>query len=153
VSSSSRETSCRYPGCDRPVAEIHHIEHHACGGKTRLANLIGLCWFHHHRVHEGGYGLELDEAGQPRFSRPDGTPTDPEPACRAVDPATPTIEHRNAEAGLHITAESCASLWAGDGLDLSLATDDLMWQRWRSADHTPGEPEYPSGQVWPHPNE
>jgi hypothetical protein len=140
----SRDKGCRFPGCDRPVAEIHHVEHHARGGETCLANLIGLCWFHHHCVHEGGYGLELDEAGEPQFSRPDGTPIDPAPAYRAVDQAAPSIEELNAEAGLRITAETCGSLWAGDLLDLSLATDDLMWARKRSAERTPDETEDPS---------
>jgi hypothetical protein len=145
----ARDKGCRFPGCDRPIAEIHHVEHHARGGKTCLANLIGLCWFHHHCVHEGGYGLEVDEAGEPRFSRPDGTPIHPAPAYRAVDPAAPSIEELNAEAGLYITAETCGSLWAGDGLDLSLATDDLMWERSVPRNARPVNPRNPLGGLDP----
>jgi len=150
----ARDERCRFPDCGRPIAEIHHVEHHARGGKTCLANLIGLCRFHHHCVHEGGYGLELDEAGEPLFLRPDGRPIDPAPALRAVDPAAPTIEQRNAEAGLHITAETSGSQWAGDTLDLSLATSDLMYERQmferqRSAERSLDEPEDPAREVWP----
>ena len=67
---------------------------------------------------------------------------------RAVDPGASTIEQRNAAAGLHITAETSGSQWAGDTLDLSLATDDLMWERRRSAERSLDEPEDPAGEVW-----
>jgi hypothetical protein len=149
----ARDKCCRFPGCDRPIVDIHHVEHWCQGGETCLANLLGLCGFHHHCVHEGGYGLELDEAGRPRFSRPDGTPIDPEPPARTVDPAAPSIEERNTGAGLQIAAETCGSQWAGDGLDLSLATSDLMYERQlyerrRSAERSLDEPEDPAGEVW-----
>jgi hypothetical protein len=43
------------------------------GGATSLWNLTLLCSFHHHRVHEGGYGLERLANGELRCTRPDGT--------------------------------------------------------------------------------
>jgi len=63
-----RDTCCRFPGCaNRLYVEGHHIEHWADGGETALANLVGICSFHHRFVHEYGFRIELDEAQQPRF--------------------------------------------------------------------------------------
>lgn len=64
----ARDRGCRFDGCGRPPdwCIAHHIEHWARGGSTDLANMILLCEFHHHAVHEGGWHISLD---------PDGTTT------------------------------------------------------------------------------
>jgi hypothetical protein len=36
------------------------------------ANLLDLCHYHHHCVHDGGYRIELRKDGLPLFYRPDG---------------------------------------------------------------------------------
>ena len=41
------------------------------GGLTELTNLISLCHFHHHSVHEGGWNIEATDAGW-RFVDPHG---------------------------------------------------------------------------------
>src|SRR5438445_10193957 len=52
-----RDGGCRFPGCDeRRYVEAHHVVHWIDGGPTDLANLVLLCWRHHHAVHEGGSG-------------------------------------------------------------------------------------------------
>jgi hypothetical protein len=68
-----RDRGCRFPGCDRPHAwcDAHHVRHWADGGPTALTNLVLLCRRHHRRIHDG-FGVRM-EAGQPVFSRPDGT--------------------------------------------------------------------------------
>ena len=67
-----RDGGCRFPGCDRSrYVQAHHIKHWADGGETSLDNLVTLCSFHHRLVHEGGYGVRVDE-GEIRFMRPDG---------------------------------------------------------------------------------
>jgi len=56
----------------------HHIVHWAGGGPTDLHNLVSLCGFHHHLVHEGGWALTLvddtvvwtDPAGMPAAVEP-----------------------------------------------------------------------------------
>ena len=47
--------------CDTPFpdCEIHHITPWETGGLTELANLIPLCSTHHHKVHEGGWKIQL----------------------------------------------------------------------------------------------
>ncbi len=73
----ARDQGCRFPGCDRTrYTEGHHVEHWADGGETKLSNLVSLRHFHHHLVHEGGYGIEASESGESGgfvFTRPDGS--------------------------------------------------------------------------------
>ncbi len=53
----ARDITCRGFGCERTIRQIHHIHHWANGGETNLDNLVGLCWEHHHLVHEGGWAI------------------------------------------------------------------------------------------------
>jgi len=55
--------TCAIGACDRGFdhCEIHHLlewDEHA--GPTDLDNLLPVCGFHHHRVHEGRWRLQLD---------------------------------------------------------------------------------------------
>jgi hypothetical protein len=61
-----RDSGCRFPGCDRPVAwcEAHHLRHWVHGGPTDLGNLVLLCRGHHHAVHEGGWRLHRQPNGE-----------------------------------------------------------------------------------------
>jgi len=73
---AARDRGCTFPGCDKPAGwtSIHHITHWAHGGTTDMWNQTPHCDFHHHRVHEGGYGLRRLANGELEFTRPDGTP-------------------------------------------------------------------------------
>jgi hypothetical protein len=44
---------CRWPGCSRPIRHLHHMVHWTNGGPTDASNLMGVCWHHHHLLHEG----------------------------------------------------------------------------------------------------
>jgi hypothetical protein len=46
---------CRWPGCGRPIRHVHHVQWWTRGGRTDSANLMGVCWHHHHLLHEGGW--------------------------------------------------------------------------------------------------
>jgi hypothetical protein len=46
---------CRWPGCTRPIRHLHHMKHWRRGGPTNASNLMGVCWHHHHLLHEGGW--------------------------------------------------------------------------------------------------
>ena len=67
-----RDQRCRFPGCRQRIDEVHHIVFHSHGGPTVLGNLVGLCWFHHHQVHDAGWLLEGDPGGSMRFMSPTG---------------------------------------------------------------------------------
>ncbi len=55
---------CRFPGCSTTKRlHAHHIKHWSQGGDTNLENLVTLCHFHHHSVHEGGWTIKRIEKG------------------------------------------------------------------------------------------
>ena len=122
----SRDRCCRFPGCtQRRFLHAHHVDHWAHGGPTELVNLVHLCRFHHRLVHEGGYKLErAGRRDELRFRRPDGRPLTAVPETRSVQPAD--LERRNRRRGLRIDADTCASRWTGDRLDLALTVDALV---------------------------
>jgi hypothetical protein len=64
--------TCRFPGCSRQIRQIHHIKHWSDGGPTDSSNLCGLCWYHHHLVHEGGWTIEGNADQELTFISPYG---------------------------------------------------------------------------------
>ncbi len=67
--------TCAIPGCSArfAVCKVHHIRWWEHGGGTDLANLLPLCSVHHHKVHDEGWGLVLDERRRLTVTLPDGT--------------------------------------------------------------------------------
>lgn len=63
-----RDRQCRFPACRARIDEVHHIVFHSRGGPTVLSNLVGLCWHHHHLIHDGGWLIEGDPGGELQFS-------------------------------------------------------------------------------------
>lgn len=64
---------CRFPGCGRKIRQIHHIQFwDRDQGPTDSCNLAGLCWAHHHLIHEGGWTLKGNADGQLIFTSPFG---------------------------------------------------------------------------------
>ncbi|MET0991442.1 MAG: DUF222 domain-containing protein, partial [Lacisediminihabitans sp.] len=52
---------CAFPGCAHPPSytEAHHLRWWSSGGTTDLANGVPLCSFHHHRVHDDGWEIDM----------------------------------------------------------------------------------------------
>jgi hypothetical protein len=106
---------CRFPGCESRRVDLHHIQHWANGGRTRLTNLISLCRYHHTLVHERGYLIITRPDGTFGFGRPDGTPVE-------CSPPVPPLEGKIGDfhdAG--ITPETIVPSWYGERLDLDHA--------------------------------
>lgn len=79
----ARDGCCQFPGCERTRhTDAHHVEHWARGGRTALMNLVTLCRFHHHLVHEGGYAVAR-EGEHFTFVTPDGRRLSPTPRASA----------------------------------------------------------------------
>jgi hypothetical protein len=59
-----RDGRCVFPGCGAAAewCDAHHLVPNEDLGPTLLANLVLLCRFHHHLVHEGGWTLWRDAA-------------------------------------------------------------------------------------------
>ena len=70
-----RDHGCRIIGC--PIApggcDAHHSIHWANNGNTDLDDLVLLCWYHHHVLHEQHWSLEPLGAGHFVLRDPDGT--------------------------------------------------------------------------------
>ena len=103
----------------------------SCTGPTagRPSSPTWLCCrFHHRALHEEGFQVVADAAGQFRFLRPDGVPLPAEPpaACWEGAPLAPT-DARLASAGVSIGPYTATPDWYGESLDLTAALD-VLWQ-------------------------
>ena len=135
-----RDGGCRFPGCDRSrFVQAHHIQHWADGGEAALNNLVTLCSFHHRQVHEGGYGVHVDE-GEIRFTRPDGGlipsagkehrgcfrgNTCAKPGSTYAANGAERLKEFNAQRGLAIDARTARCRWDGERMDYDIAIDRL----------------------------
>jgi hypothetical protein len=131
----ARDGGCRFPGCTHTrFTEGHHIEHWAEGGETKLENLITLCHFHHHLVHEGGYSVEAAptsaEIGAFIFTRPNGTLLDEYKAVEKCFRGN-ILADLNGARGIAIDARIVDTRWRGESMDYSLAMDALIAARER----------------------
>ncbi|MDX1396587.1 MAG: DUF222 domain-containing protein, partial [Gemmatimonadota bacterium] len=114
-----RDDGCRFPGCRNRYCDAHHATHWADGGHTAPDNLVLLCRHHHVLVHEGGWRMTLDEDGEVRFYRPDGSWMPEVPPWPAV-PNRPVTElaRRHASEGLEIDEWTATPRWLGDRFDV-----------------------------------
>ena len=62
-----RDRHCRFTGCRSRIDEVHHIVYFRHDGPTVLSNLVGLCWHHHHLIHDTGWRIEGDPGGRLTF--------------------------------------------------------------------------------------
>jgi hypothetical protein len=124
----SRDGGCRFPGCTHTrYLHAHHIEHWIRGGATELTNLIQLCSHHHHLVHEGGFTVEVDPTGTPRFRNRHGHLIPPAgEGCWATDVP---IDVQNDGLGIDVDSSTCRPRSAGDRLDYGIAVEGLA-RKW-----------------------
>jgi hypothetical protein len=156
----ARDGGCRFPGCTHTRStEGHHVKHWADGGKTKLGNLLTLCGFHHHLVHEGGFGVHVLDDGAERdafvFTRPDGTRIEANgrncfrgnnfagtsagssigagAGGAGVDQRhAPAVFAVNRAAGLAIDWRTARCGWHGERIDYGLAIEALIQRRDRA---------------------
>jgi hypothetical protein len=152
----ARDGGCRFPGCtERRYVEAHHVVHWTDGGLTDLANLVLLCWRHHHAVHEGGFRMTF-EHGDVTVWRPDGALLHSETLLAEG----PSIVEQNEALGLRITPGTIVPEWDGRRLTQEILADTVTGLLWLEDRHrrdiatldggrTPGEsldgcePDYP----------
>ena len=127
---SRDRNQCQFPGCESRHCDAHHVVHWADGGETKLTNLVSLCRFHHRALHEEGFQVVADGAGQFQFLRPDGEPLPavaPAPCWEgAGEPLGPTVA-RLAAAGIGIGPHTATPEWYGERLDVAAALD-VLWE-------------------------
>jgi hypothetical protein len=126
---NARDKACRFPGCGNPKwTDGHHVKHWASGGETKLSNLVTLCRFHHHLVHEGGWSIEVLDDGAFRFLKPNGDALD-----TGIRPSSGSSSSRPLVLSKPILSESNGSKnhvsrpaqWRGDKMDYHLAVQVL----------------------------
>jgi hypothetical protein len=110
------------------------VRHWADGGKTKLSNLVTLCWFHHRLVHEGGFGLRTTDDGAFIFTRPDGTRVTESGFWRfrasgAPQPSVDALFDHNLSRGVEIEPGTARCRWLGERLDYDLAIGHLIGVR------------------------
>lgn len=70
----NRDRGCAWHGCRRVYnLQAHHLVSWVDGGPTDYENLVLLCQYHHHAVHEGGFRLR-GSPGDLQIYRPNGQP-------------------------------------------------------------------------------
>lgn len=125
---NARDRRCRFPGCSNThYVDAHHIQHWANGGETKLSNLALLCRFHHRQVHEGRVAIQVLDDGALRFLKPDGQSFDsvaPDHTRPLSDWVQLSALHQ--AAGIHINADTAATLWRGERMDYGLAVGVLL---------------------------
>ena len=120
---------CGFPGCSATSwLHAHHIVHWSNGGPTNLNNLVSLCSFHHHLVHEGGWQVEI-EAGSAMWTDPNGEPAGVTPLAGTADNVETGQRH------LGITPSTIESAWANDRLDFHFVVSVIAEHCARSRAH------------------
>lgn len=128
---AARDPHCRFPGCTTRTGDAHHITHWAHGGATRLDNLVRLCRRHHRAVHEEGWTLERDEAGEVIVRRPDGSLLPPVPTVLSKGALGDPLDRSDRTlraAGVMIGPPAATPVWHGERLNIGWAVDVLRDQ-------------------------
>ena len=69
----ARDKCCTYPSCSHEqFLEAHHVMHWADGGETSLDNTTMICSRHHRLLHEGGFTIHKNFAGEWYFRTAEG---------------------------------------------------------------------------------
>ena len=138
-----RDRTCRVPGCGmRARKEIHHLHHRGRGGTNELENLLLVCSYHHHRLHEGGWRAERLHDGTLQFTLPNGVVLPAAPASVTADAQTVIQFARQAADG------RCK--WEGDRLDLDWTLMTLFSRTpWHDPWHSAWRQRQTSGSAEP----
>ena len=125
---AARDRQCRFPGCQNRRCDAHHVRHWADGGATSLDNLVLLCRRHHRAVHEEGFRITLDAAGEVEFARPDGRPFPavPPPPLWAGAPLAPVTDRLDRD-DIAIDPHTATPAWRGERVDIGWAVG-LLWR-------------------------
>ena len=117
-----RDHGCRFPGCTHTrFLHGHHVRHWLHGGETSLANLLSLCPFHHHLIHEGGWTIDRDADGNWLFVAPTGdSVANPQPQAWEGNIQT-WLEEWADKHSLDLGPETNEPMWDGTPVDYDWA--------------------------------
>jgi hypothetical protein len=105
---------CAFPGCTHTAfLHGHHVEHWLHGGETSLDNLVMLCTFHHHLVHEGGWTVTAGADGVFSFHSPAGALLAPEPPRELVNDMPDWLREWGDERNMYLGPDVNMPQWDG----------------------------------------
>ena len=82
----ARDKCCTYPSCSHEqYLEAHHVMHWADGGETSLDNTRLICNRHHRLLHEGGFTIHKNFAGEWYFRTAEGKVLPEAPVYKPVE--------------------------------------------------------------------
>jgi hypothetical protein len=122
-----RDRGCAFPGCTHTAfLHGHHVEHWLHGGETSLDNLVMLCTFHHHLVHEGGWTVTAGADSVFAFHSPAGTLLAPEPPREPVNDTLDWLRKWANERNLYLGQSVNMPQWDGKTPDYDGAVGWLL---------------------------
>jgi hypothetical protein len=122
-----RDRGCAFPGCTYTAfLHGHHIEHWLHGGETSLDNLVMLCTFHHHLVHEGGWTVTSSANSVFNFHSPAGRLLALDPPRELVNDTLDCLHEWADERGLHLGPDVNMPQWDGKTPDYDAAVGWLL---------------------------
>ncbi|MGO9310145.1 MAG: DUF222 domain-containing protein [Spirochaetia bacterium] len=122
-----RDRGCAFPGCIHTAfLHGHHIEHWLHGGETSLNNLVMLCTFHHHLVHEGGWTVTAGADSVFAFHSPAGTLLAPQPPHELVNDTLDWLRRWADERNLDLGHDVNMPQWDGKTPDYDCAAEWLL---------------------------
>ncbi len=114
-----RDPTCIWPGCECTFVQAHHVKSWMDDGETKLPNLANLCTWHHHRVHDDGYRIELPPNGEARLFHPRG--------WEILEVPPPTKLPKKPLAELELEGWEGKPKWGYEPIDLDLMLE-TMWR-------------------------
>ena len=122
-----RDRGCAFPGCTHTAfLHGHHVEHWLHGGETSLDNLVMLCTFHHHLVHEGGWTVTAGADSVFVFHSPVGTLLAREPPRELIDSTRDWLREWANERNLYLDHNVNMPQWDGKTPDYNSAVGWLL---------------------------
>ena len=106
----------------RIACDGHHIKHWSDGGETSLDNLVLLCLYHHHLVHEGGFDCTSSKDGEIYFENRRHKRLEEFQKTAAVSIEETLAWMYRTFADQDVTAETSTAKWfAGEEMDMEHA--------------------------------
>ena len=128
---SIRDHGCRFPGCtESRFVDAHHIHHWCDGGETNMENLVLLCRRHHRLVHEQGFEIANQGAGEITFRHPERRQLPaalyPQFSDLMASEERLAIEHQHQNMGIEIDEYTALSRWQGEKMDYDMAISAMI---------------------------